>query len=371
MFNKAMEIFDTPKEFYEEARLMLTDEEIRYIVLAGKEPHTQEEIRALILDNGISSEPEAFLQNMYKRAIVEKVVPEFKSPMRALFGNPDAAALLPFEEIKRDGVDEEINRIALYKVTDFYTRYPYFAQFELEKYAPISQEKKDAMNEWDLQVYMDMYKDVILTKMDGYEEKMHQNDWLSLDEAMEVLEKNKDFIYIIPCNCKCMDYPRYQGRLEVCVRFYAGINTEYDRGHGRRISLEEAKELVRQFNKEGLMQCGEGYSMCNCDGQCCYPVKVAQIMGAERVFPRSNWITHWDADKCIHCGKCARICNFQAFTKGEDGKVSFDESKCFGCTICSSNCPTGAITLEKIEHHFKNYEGDESGLVRGNENLLF
>lgn len=369
MFNKAMEIFETPAEFYEEAKLMLTEDEIRYIALAGKEPHTQEDIRALIVSNGLSDDPAAFLKSMYDRAVVEKVVPDYKSPMRALFGNPDAK--IPFEEIRRDGVDEELNRIALYKVTNFYTRYPYFAQFELEKYAPIPQEKKDALNEWDLQVYMGMYEDVIRSKMNGYEEKMHQNDWVNMDEAMKILEKNRDFIYIIPCNCKSMDYPRYQGRLEVCVRFYAGINTEYDRGHGRRISLEEAKELVRQFNREGLMQCGEGYSMCNCDGKCCYPVKVAQRMGAERVFPRSNWKTIWHEDKCINCGKCAKICNFAAFSKGEDGKVRFDESRCVGCTICSSNCPVGAITLEKIEYHFKNYEGDESGLVRGNENLLF
>ncbi|WP_176431621.1 4Fe-4S binding protein [Anaerovirgula multivorans] len=45
---------------------------------------------------------------------------------------------------------------------------------------------------------------------------------------------------------------------------------------------------------------------------------------------------------------CAKICNFNAFKK-DSKAISFDKSKCWGCTICKDHCPVNAITLSKIE----------------------
>ncbi|MDR1732914.1 MAG: 4Fe-4S binding protein [Synergistaceae bacterium] len=340
VFEKAMELYDVPTEFREEARLMLTDAEIEFIAAAGKDLYSVARLTDLITKNRISDEPEEFIRDMYHRAVLAKVVPDRKDPASALYGSID----IPFESIGQRVVSEEENRKALYRITDFYVRYPYFAQFEPEKYAPVSKEKKAAMNEWDLQVYMEKYSHIIRGKIAGIEEKMHQNDFLSLDEAMKVLEKNKDFIYILPCNCKMMEY-YHDWPSSVCVRFYGGINTEYDRGYGERVSLEEAKKRVKEWNRRGLMQVGEGFSMCNCEGQTCYPVKMAKRLNTRLIYPKSNHRTVWHEEKCVSCKKCVQICNFQAFFVDDDKKVRFNEDKCWGCTICSSNCPRGAITL--------------------------
>lgn len=334
-----MNLFEVPSSFYEEARLMLTDEEIEFIAMAGKEPYPVEQLSELITKKHISDDPGKFIQESYSRAVIRKVVPGREDPGPALYGNVD----VPFESIVRVATDDE-NRKAMFAITDFYTRYPYFAQFEPEKYAPISKEKKDAMNEWDLQVYMEEYSDILRSKKAGIEEKMHQNDLLSLDEALEVLEKNKDFIYVLPCNCKMMVY-YHNWPTDVCVRFYGGINTEYDRGHGKRLSLEEAKNLIRDCNRRGLMQVGEGFSMCNCEGETCYPIEMARRLKTRLLYPKSNYRTVWHEDSCINCGKCSKICNFQAFFLNDDKKICFDESKCWGCTVCSYNCPKKAITL--------------------------
>jgi Pyruvate/2-oxoacid:ferredoxin oxidoreductase delta subunit len=339
VFEKAMKFFDVPPSFYEEARLMLTDAEIAFIAAAGRESYSVGQLTDLITENNISGDPKAFIQKTYNRAVTRKVVPGREDPNPALYGNVD----VPFESIARIATDDE-NRNALFAVTDFYTRYPYFAQFEPEKYAPVSKEKKDAMNEWDLQVYMKSYSGILRNKIAGIEEKMHQNDLLSLDEALKVLEKNKDFIYVVPCNCKMMVY-HHNWPAEVCVRFYGGINTEYDRGYGRRISLEEAKNLVRDCNRRGLMQVGEGFSMCNCEGETCYPVEMARRLKTRLIYPKSNYRTVWNENNCVNCGKCTKICNFHAFSFNQEKKVRFDETKCWGCTVCSYNCPKKAITL--------------------------
>lgn len=46
---------------------------------------------------------------------------------------------------------------------------------------------------------------------------------------------------------------------------------------------------------------------------------------------------------CMHCKEpaCAAVCPAQAITKGVDGIVSVDESRCIGCKYCYQACPFG------------------------------
>lgn len=49
-----------------------------------------------------------------------------------------------------------------------------------------------------------------------------------------------------------------------------------------------------------------------------------------------------DSEKCINCKKCIRELGCPAITVN-DGKVVIEPSLCFGCGLCKSVCPTGAI----------------------------
>lgn len=45
---------------------------------------------------------------------------------------------------------------------------------------------------------------------------------------------------------------------------------------------------------------------------------------------------------CIGCGKCAKVCKFEAITV--EGNVAYiDFNKCKACGLCMRECPTGAI----------------------------
>ena len=50
-----------------------------------------------------------------------------------------------------------------------------------------------------------------------------------------------------------------------------------------------------------------------------------------------------DDDKCIDCGKCYELCEFNAITS--DYEVN--DLKCEGCGLCVAQCPTDALSLEK------------------------
>jgi NADPH-dependent glutamate synthase beta subunit-like oxidoreductase/ferredoxin len=83
----------------------------------------------------------------------------------------------------------------------------------------------------------------------------------------------------------------------------------------------------------------------------------------------------FDGDKCILCGGCADVCpeyclrlvdaadlrgdeRLQAAflarygrvpVRGEQGAIIKDETRCIRCGLCAVRCPTGAITMERVE----------------------
>lgn len=314
-FARAMEIFETPAEFYEEAKLMVNEEEVDLIIAMGKDKYDEESLCKLILDNKINEIPKQLIKESYGRAVLKKA--------------------------------EEQGSI-FYKITNFYDRYPYFAQYEYDEYALIPRERKEALNDWDKEVYIEIFGDDVRAKVKGGNTYVHNSDFLTLEEAYSFVDKHKYLIYMVPCNCKCMMF--YHDRpLNVCMNFDGGINTNYDRGHGEVISPEEAKKRLKEYNKKGLMQNGEDYAICNCDGYCCYPLHMARVIGSRGIYPKSHYNVEWHEDDCISCGRCTKICNFGAFYFDENKKVKFDVDKCWGCTICSNNCPKDAIGLVKKE----------------------
>jgi ferredoxin len=83
----------------------------------------------------------------------------------------------------------------------------------------------------------------------------------------------------------------------------------------------------------------------------------------------------FNGDECILCGGCADVCpeyclrlvdvarlrgdaKLQAAflarygripVPGEQGAIIKDETRCIRCGLCATRCPTGAITMERVE----------------------
>ncbi|MEG2004614.1 MAG: 4Fe-4S dicluster domain-containing protein, partial [Bilophila sp.] len=55
-----------------------------------------------------------------------------------------------------------------------------------------------------------------------------------------------------------------------------------------------------------------------------------------------------DIKRCVGCGKCVKVCPFQAIVEQDirgEKKAQVIEAVCQGCGLCTATCPQGAIQL--------------------------
>ena len=307
------DLFQVPKTLQPEAIKMLSQQEQALILLMKRDIWTVGDLIANIENDQLSHSPQILIDNAYSRYVINKVRSE-------------------------DGT-------LCYQIANLYCRYPYYAQYEAEEYTKFTDAQKKKLNEWDLELYIERNREMVESAKNGTLKPDELSEFLTLEETEARLD-SEDIIYRVPCNCKCMMDVTPKPR-NVCLELASGDNTAWDRGHGERVTRERAKELVRQWNAQGLMQNNEHTAICNCDGASCYPLQMSKALGAKGAYPRAKYDIKWDEENCIHCGKCARICNFNAFYMDENKKVHFNPELCWNCTICASNCPKKVISLIK------------------------
>lgn len=65
-----------------------------------------------------------------------------------------------------------------------------------------------------------------------------------------------------------------------------------------------------------------------------------------------------DADKCVQCMTCERVCPHKNFSLSDKG-VTFS-GKCESCYACAQNCPQKAITLRSMMEGFPGERNPEA-----------
>jgi ferredoxin len=255
-----------------------------------------------------------------------------------------------------DDVDET------YAAGSFYHRLDHLAKYE--NLDDIPAEDRRIIDRRFLNEFIARHRANVRRKMQGLEaENALPNDTILLLHEVEEMLDAARHIVVQPCDCRRLsqscDRP-----VETCIWLDDGALEALDRGYGRRLTREEAKELVRWADRKGLMHTADSewrtrglHAICNCCACDCYPFRAAQELGSKGVWPRSRYSAVHDAEQCNLCGACVERCHFGAFyrdgsTVEINGKVRknvlFEPERCWGCGLCATTCPSGAIVMESL-----------------------
>jgi len=114
------------------------------------------------------------------------------------------------------------------------------------------------------------------------------------------------------------------GHLEkdICVQMGEGAEYYIRTGRGRQITREEAKEILKFAEDNGLMHeaphtdgLGESAAICNCCACSCFSLRLATLFHTPDAI-RSNFTAEVTKDNCVACGQCVESCPANALKLG-------------------------------------------------------
>jgi ferredoxin len=187
----------------------------------------------------------------------------------------------------------------------------------------------------------------------AYRKVEHFGQVIPIEDVEKVIEL-ADSITRMPCGCRFQTTGKTDKRY--CFGFGLdkwGILGKYPEASSSLevLDKEEAKRLFHKFDEEGLMHSvWTGVTpyvigLCNCDRDCGAYKGYIEMRGAPHFF-RAEYVCQVDWDLCNGCRACMSQCQFGSqFYSSALGKVYIDPTRCFGCGVCRTACPSEAITL--------------------------
>lgn len=185
---------------------------------------------------------------------------------------------------------------------------------------------------------------------------------LDYERASHIVEEAK---YIGLGLCYCRHKAEHAGHpceihapWDVCLTFgnVARSLAEHG-GYARLISKEEAMDALERSYAANLVQIGENVRenpsfICNCCGCCCEALQAARRFAPMQPVATTNYLPQVSWDKCVACGKCAKVCPIFAMEIKESRKngrrrAVVNTDICLGCGVCARNCPTQAIEMKR------------------------
>jgi formate hydrogenlyase subunit 6/NADH:ubiquinone oxidoreductase subunit I len=171
---------------------------------------------------------------------------------------------------------------------------------------------------------------------------------LPLSAINKVIDQARDIV-AGECPCRALvnncDLPRHN-----CLKLNTAGEVLLDESKGRRLSREEAKEIVARSYANGMLLQLEWcinpyhYDICSCCECCCVARRLRFEYGIKGAIQAGPYIPEFSPDSCIQCMECADICPANAITCSSGPSV--DSNKCVGCGLCESICPAEAIEIK-------------------------
>ncbi|HHW23223.1 MAG TPA: FAD-dependent oxidoreductase [Clostridiaceae bacterium] len=148
----------------------------------------------------------------------------------------------------------------------------------------------------------------------------------SYEEISKYLNDNEIFS-VSDCACRVSREVMGEGcghlKEDMCIQMGHAAEYYIRTGRGRQITREEAFEIIRRAEENGLMHqipnldgSGKTHAICNCCGCSCLSLRTAGMFRNVDMV-RSNYVSHVDKDKCVACGECVAVCPVNALKLGQ------------------------------------------------------
>lgn len=129
------------------------------------------------------------------------------------------------------------------------------------------------------------------------------------------------------CSCRTSREVMGEGcghlKEDMCIQLDHAAHYYIESGKGREIDREEAFEIVKKAEENGLMHNipnvegpGNTHAICNCCGCGCFAMRNANLWRNPDLV-KSNYLARIDKDKCVACGECVETCPTNALTLGK------------------------------------------------------
>lgn len=298
-----LEHFQAPELAAPYLEYLLTAEEFRFVAAVNKDQvFTKEEITSIL---GEEVDADRFVEEAYRHGVISYT-------------------------------DETMSS---YKLGDFYDFLDIYAISQQESYRKLAKADQKILADWAFDMYYNRLNPDLSVRPSN-------DQVLPLEEMLALIDERKDMpVYLNYCDCKSLNGDCGKPK-QVCITYRDGVNSYVHRGLSKKITAEEAKQVVIEADKAGLMHTISGMSICNCCDDCCYVFRSQNRRGSLGFWPKTEHIISWNGKKCVHCGLCVRRCMMNVFTKSGD-RIAMDITKCVGCGICETACPKKALELKK------------------------
>ncbi len=160
----------------------------------------------------------------------------------------------------------------------------------------------------------------IETAIDGNSRKA------SYEEVSKYINENSIFT-VSDCSCRTAREVMGEGcghlKEDMCIQMGHAAEYYIRTGRGRQITKEEAIEIIKRAEENGLVHqipnldgSGKTHAICNCCGCGCLSLRSASMFyNGDMV--RSNYVSKIDKDKCVACGECVKYCPVNALQLGQ------------------------------------------------------
>ncbi len=179
---------------------------------------------------------------------------------------------------------------------------------------------------------------------------------LAYEDIKTIIDK-AETLAVTNCTCRTIAH-KCDRPLETCLQINNAAQYSLARGTGRRLTREEALDLMKKAEEAGLIHVvmnkrSVDHFICNCCPCCCQTMPVLIKHGVAVIEP-SRFRSQIDPELCIGCEACVEQCYFGAIAMVPDDDrdtgqyAGVNPEKCLGCGLCQVACPSGAVSMEAV-----------------------